>query len=59
METLIPESKKYIFNNEINENIKKELLIFFKETGSKEFFESKVVKNLVDYVIGVEVGLNT
>jgi type II restriction enzyme len=49
METLIPESKKYIFNNEINENIKKELLIFFKETGLKEFFESKVVKNLVDY----------
>lgn len=59
METLIPESKKYIFNNEINENIKKELLIFFKETGLKEFFESKVVKNLVDYCIGVEVGFDT
>ncbi len=59
METLIPESKKYIFNDEINENIKKELLIFFKETGLKEFFESKVVKNLVDYCIGVEVGFDT
>ena len=59
METLIPESKKYIFNDEINEKIKKELLIFFKETGLKEFFESKVVKNLVDYCIGVEVGFDT
>ena len=59
METLIPESKKYIFNNEINENIKKELLIFFKETGLREFFESKAVKNLVDYCIGVEVGFDT
>ena len=59
METLIPESKKYIFNDEINENIKKELLVFFKETGLKEFFESKVVKNLVDYCIGVEVGFDT
>ena len=43
----------------INENIKKELLIFFKETGLKEFFESKIVKNLVDYCIGVEVGFDT
>jgi len=59
METLIPESKKYIFNDEINENIKKELLIFFKETGLREFFESKAVKNLVDYCIGVEVGFDT
>ena len=59
IDTLIPENKKYIFNDEINETIKKELLIFFKETGLKDFFENKAVKNLVDYCIGVEVGFDT
>jgi len=59
IDTLIPENKKYIFNDEINVNIKNELLIFFKETGLKEFFEDKSVKNLVDYCIGVEVGFDT
>lgn len=59
LETLIPENKKYIFNDPIDENIKKELLIFFKESGLKDIFESKVVKNLVDYCFGVEVGFDT
>ncbi|MGM0520418.1 MAG: type II restriction endonuclease [Campylobacterota bacterium] len=59
IDTLIPENKKYIFNDEMNETIKNELLIFFKETGLKEFFEDKAVKNLVDYCIGVEVGFDT
>ncbi|KLE03268.1 type II restriction endonuclease [Aliarcobacter butzleri] len=59
METLIPENKKYIFEEELNDNIKKELLLFFKESGLKEFFENKSVKNLVDYCLGVEVGLDT
>ena len=59
MESLIPENKRYIFNDEINENIKKELLIFFRETGLKDFFENKAVKNLVDYCVGVEVGFDT
>ncbi|MFW2556142.1 type II restriction endonuclease [Aliarcobacter butzleri] len=59
MESLIPENKRYIFNDEIDENIKKELLLFFRETGLKDFFENKVVKNLVDYCIGVEVGFDT
>lgn len=59
IDTLIPENKKYIFNDKINENVKKELLIFFKETGLKDFFENKAVKNLVDYCIGVEVGFDT
>ena len=58
-QSLIPENKRYIFNDEINDNIKKELLIFFRETGLKEFFESKSVKNLVDYCVGVEVGFDT
>ena len=59
LETLIPENKKYIFNNPIDKNIKKELLIFFKESGLKDIFESKAVKNLVDYCFGVEVGFDT
>ncbi|MDK2061111.1 type II restriction endonuclease [Aliarcobacter butzleri] len=59
METLLPENKKYIFEEELNDNIKKELLLFFKESGLKEFFENKSVKNLVDYCLGVEVGLDT
>ncbi|OIO17897.1 MAG: restriction endonuclease, partial [Helicobacteraceae bacterium CG1_02_36_14] len=59
METLIPENKKYIFHDVMNENIKKELLIFFNESGLRDIFESKAVKNLVDYCFGVEVGFDT
>ena len=59
MESLVPENKKYIFYDPINENIKKELLLFFRETGLKELFQNKIVKNLVDYCIGLEVGMDT
>lgn len=59
METLIPENKKYIFNDVMNENIKKELLIFFNESGLRDIFETKAIKNLVDYCFGVEVGFDT
>jgi len=57
--TLIPENKYYIFVDELSDNIKKELLIFFKETGLKDIFENKFIKNLVDYCFGVEVGFDT
>jgi len=59
IETLIPENKKYIFHDPINENVKKELLLFFKESGLRDIFESKAIKNLVDYCFGVEVGSDT
>jgi len=59
MDTLIAENKKYIFYDEINENIQKELLIFFRESGLKDIFENKYIKNLVDYCFGVEVGFDT
>jgi len=59
VETLIPENKRYVFNDAIDENIKNELLIFFRETGLKDLFENKAVKNLVDYCVGVEVGFDT
>ena len=59
METLIPENKKYIFYDAMNENIKKELLIFFNRSGLRNIFETKAIKNLVDYCFGVEVGFDT
>lgn len=59
IQTLIPENKKHIFYDPLNDNIKNELLIFFRETGLKDIFENKYVKNLVDYCFGVEVGFDT
>ncbi len=35
------------------------VITFIKETGLKEVFQSRQIKNLVDYVFGVEVGLDT
>ena len=59
MDTLVAENKKYIFYDKLNENIKEELLIFFRESGLKDIFENKQIKNLVDYCFGVEVGFDT
>ncbi len=35
------------------------LLQFFNDSGLKEIFQDRSVKNLVDYVTGVEVGMDT
>lgn len=35
------------------------VLTYIKETGLQELFQTKSVSNLVDYVFGVEVGLDT
>ncbi len=59
LESLTPENKKYIFYDNLTEDIKKELLIFFRESGLKKIFQEKSVKNLVDYCYGVEVGFDT
>ena len=59
IETLIPENKEYIFFGEINQKVKNELLIFFRETGLKNIFQNECIKNLVDYCFGVEVGFDT
>ncbi len=59
METLIADNKKHIFYEEVNESIKNELLIFFRESGLKDIFQNKYIKNLVDYCFGVEVGFDT
>lgn len=59
MNSLIAENKKYIFYGELTEDTKNELVIFFKESGLKDIFENKHIKNLVDYCMGVEVGFDT
>ena len=59
MDNLIAENKKYIFYDDLTENIKEELLVFFRESGLKNIFENKHIKNLVDYCFGVEVGIDT
>ncbi len=59
IDTLIPENKQFIFFDEINQNIKDELLIFFNESGLKNIFVNEYIKNLVDYCFGVEVGFDT
>jgi len=43
----------------LTKDIEKRLIDFFYLSGLKSFFESKNVKSIVDYVYGVEVGLDT
>ena len=57
--TLIPENKIYIFYSEITPKIEQELLIFFRDSGLKDIFSNRCIKNLVDYCFGVEVGFDT
>jgi len=47
-------TKPYLLNNELIE-----YYYFFVKTGLKDLFCNYKVKNLVDYVFGVEVGLNS
>lgn len=47
-------SKKVLSDNDINNYLK-----FVTETGLKNLIISKKIKNLVDYVIGVEAGLDS
>lgn len=59
IKTLIPENKEELFYGELNEKNKKELKIFFKDSGLKDVFQNKNIKSVVDYVFGVEVGMDT
>lgn len=43
----------------ISENDIKKYLLFIKETGLKDLIMSQKIKNLVDYMIGVEAGLDS
>lgn len=58
---LVVENKEYLFDEKvkITKEIKNELLRFFSESGLKQIFLDKNIKNLVDYCFGVEVGMDT
>ena len=58
---LLSESKADLFNpeKELTEELKKDLLNFFKESGLRDIFQDKDIKNIVDYCFGVEVGMDT
>lgn len=60
-EELISENKKELFNpnQKLTTELREDLLVFFKESGLKEIFQDKDVKNIVDYCFGVEVGMDT
>jgi len=55
------ETKKYIFKkpNLINIDIVEHYYKFIVKTGLKDLFCIYNIKNLIDYVFGVEVGLNS
>ncbi|MBT4849612.1 restriction endonuclease, partial [Candidatus Parcubacteria bacterium] len=59
IESWKPELKDYLFYDDLNEKSSKELLIFFKQSGLKNIFMNKNIKSIVDYVFGVEVGMDT
>ena len=58
---LISENKDNLFNpsEELTNELKKDLLAFFNNSGLKAIFEDKDIKNVVDYCFGVEVGMDT
>lgn len=60
-EELTSENKSELFNPDValTSELKEDLLIFFKESGLKNIFRDKNVKNIVDYCFGLEVGLDT
>ena len=55
------ESRVEVFNPSIklNKELEEDLLYFFKESGLKNIFKDKNIKNIVDYCFGVEVGIDT
>jgi len=60
-EELNSENKVDLFNPnvELTYKMKDDLITFFKESGLKNIFQDKDVKNVVDYCFGIEVGMDT
>ncbi|MGE0792875.1 MAG: type II restriction endonuclease [Candidatus Woesearchaeota archaeon] len=60
-EELVSESKIGLFDPkvELNNELKEDLIKFFDESGLKQIFQDKNIKNVVDYCFGVEVGMDT
>jgi len=46
-------------HKDLDKRTKEELLKFYKDSGLKEVFEEKDIKNIEDYYFGVEVGMDT
>jgi len=59
IDTMVAENKIYIFYDAMNKTIEEELLLFFRESGLKDIFQNRYIKNLTDYCFGVEVGFDT
>lgn len=55
---VISPSGETVFLNTFFEN-EERIIEFFSETGLAKVFQNKSIKNLVDYVFGIEVGLDT
>ncbi len=55
------ETKKYVFKkpNLVNNDLIEHYYSFIEKTGLKKLFCDYNIKNLIDYVFGVEVGLNS
>jgi len=55
------ESKINLFNPkiELTKDLEKDIIIFFNESGLKNIFQDKNIKNIVDYCFGIEVGMDT
>lgn len=58
---LVSENKRNLFNINIHldDELKKDLISFFQDSGLKELFQNKHIKNVVDYCLGIEVGMDT
>ena len=48
-----------IFYGDILPSTEKKLIKFFNDSGLKDIFKNRKIKNLVDYCYGVEVGIDT
>ena len=59
------QNKKLVYKNydftkkDVKESDVNDYLLFIKETGLKDLIVNKKIKNLVDYMIGVEAGLDS
>jgi type II restriction enzyme len=60
-QTLVSENKKDLFNYHIQltSEISSNLLKFFSSSGIKKMLVNKEISNVIDYCIGVEVGMDT
>ncbi len=59
LEDWSPELKYYLFYGELTKSSRKELMLFFNKSGLRQIFENKNIKSVVDYVFGIEVGMDT